>query len=150
MIYDTLDNANQYTGLFENLDTALEFLDNTDLSDLPLGRTDIDGDNVYALVSETDAVKSDDKDFELHSRYMDIHIDLEGCEIIEFALGSLTEKAPYDESQDFALFAADLSCACVMGEGRFCVCMTEEPHKPLVAAAGTEKLKKCVIKVKRD
>lgn len=149
MIYDIIENACQYTGAFENLDKALEFLENTDLSQLPMGRTDIDGDNVYALVSEAEAVKSECADFELHREYMDIHTDITGCEIIEFAMDVIAEKSAYDESTDSAVYSAELSCACVMGSGRFCVCMTEEPHKPLVAAAGTEKLKKCVIKVRR-
>ena len=52
MIYDILENLEQYTGLFEYLDTAIAYLAQTDLEALPAGRTDIDGDNVYLTVSE--------------------------------------------------------------------------------------------------
>lgn len=46
MLYDTLENLNQYTGLFPNLDKAIDFIEDNDVSALPLGRTEIDGDDV--------------------------------------------------------------------------------------------------------
>ncbi len=149
MIYDILENLEQYTGLFEHLDTAIDYLSQTDLEALPPGRTAIDGDNVYLTVSECDARPSDGALFETHSDYMDIHIDLQGVELFETALGPLEEKAPYDAATDTALYAADLSCACVLGPGRFLVAMTEEPHKPLVASAEGKHIKKIVVKVRR-
>ena len=44
MLYDTLENLNQYTGLFPNLDKAIDFIEDNDVSALPLGRTEIDGE----------------------------------------------------------------------------------------------------------
>ena len=149
MIYDILENLEQYTGLFEYLDTAIAYLAQTDLEALPAGRTDIDGDNVYLTVSECEARPSEESLFETHSDYMDIHIDLDGVELFETALGALEEKSPYDAATDTALYAADLSCACVLGPGRFLIAMTEEPHKPAVASADGTHLKKLVVKVRR-
>ena len=50
MVYDTLENLSQYTGMFDHLDTAIEFIQNHDLNDLPLGKTEIDGENVFVNV----------------------------------------------------------------------------------------------------
>ena len=50
MLYDRLENIEQYTGLFENLDTAIAYIAEHDLDELPLGRTDIDGDKVFVKV----------------------------------------------------------------------------------------------------
>ena len=150
MIYDILDNLEQYTGLFENLDTALEWLAGADLEALPTGRTDIDGDKVYLTVSEVTARPSEEALFETHSAYMDIHIDLTGVELFETAMGELDEVTPYDEEKDIAFYKADLSCACVLGPGRFLITMTEEPHKPAVASAQGAQVKKIIVKVKRD
>lgn len=150
MIYDVLENLTQYTGLFENLDTALEYLSEADLDALPLGRTDIDGDRVYLTVSQCQARPSEEALFEVHSAYMDIHIDLEGVELFETALGPLQRHTPYDPVTDTALYTADLSAACVLGPGRFLVAMTEEPHKPAVKSAAGSALKKLVVKVRRE
>lgn len=32
MLYDTLENLNQYTGLFPNLDKAIDFIEDNDVS----------------------------------------------------------------------------------------------------------------------
>ena len=131
MLYDTLENLNQYTGLFPNLDKAIDFIEDNDVSALPLGRTEIDGDDVYVT----------------HSRYMDLQMDLEGAELCEVALGDVEEAEPYDEEKDFALWNGAASAALVLGEGRFAVFMVEEPHKPAIKAQGCDKVKKAVFKI---
>ena len=54
MLYDTLENLNQYTGLFPNLDKAIDFIEDNDVSALPLGRTEIAGDDVYVTELEAE------------------------------------------------------------------------------------------------
>ena len=121
MLYDTLENLNQYTGLFPNLDKAIDFIEDNDVSALPLGRTEIDGDDVYVTVMEAEPTPGEGRAFETHSRYMDLQMDLEGAELCEVAL--------------------------VLGEGRFAVFMVEEPHKPAIKAQGCDKVKKAVFKI---
>lgn len=147
MLYDTLENLNQYTGLFEHLDTAIEFIEGGGLDALPEGRTDIDGEAVYVLVSQNRPAPGEGRPFETHSRYMDLHIDLEGAELCEVALGDLQEEAPYNEGSDAALWQGDTSAALVLGEGRFAVFMVEEAHKPLIKAQGFDTVKKAVFKI---
>ncbi|MEG0768948.1 MAG: YhcH/YjgK/YiaL family protein [Ruthenibacterium sp.] len=147
MLYDTLENLNQYTGLFENLDTAIAYLTENDVAALPLGRTDIDGDKVYVNVMEVQPTPTEGRAFETHSRYMDLQMDLEGVELCEVALGETTVATPYDEAKDFAEYHAQTSAAMVLGAGRFAVFMIEEPHKPTIKAEGCDKVKKAVFKI---
>ncbi len=49
MIVDTLDNAHLYTPKDTPLAKAIEYLKNTDFSNLAPDRYDIDGDNIYAI-----------------------------------------------------------------------------------------------------
>ena len=111
----------------EWLEIAIDFLEKTDLTNLPLGRT---------------AVK-----FEIHKRYMDIQIDVEGTEIIQIGLDNGEVQDAYDEETDFGTVSCGKSASCVLGPGRFIVCMGEEPHKPSIAENEDLYLKKCVIKV---
>jgi YhcH/YjgK/YiaL family protein len=150
MLYDTLENLNQYTGLFTNLDTAIAYIADNDLSGLPLGRTDIDGDNVYVNVMEADTTPGEGRFFETHSDYMDLQMDLEGVELCEVALGDMQEVTPYDEEADVAMWQGDLSAGLILGEGRFVVFMVEEPHKPGIQAQGCDKVKKAVFKIRYE
>ena len=46
MIYDTLAHIDTYRGLGANLDRAIDYLMHTDLSALPTGRYEVDGNRV--------------------------------------------------------------------------------------------------------
>ena len=52
MIIDALANMDFYKNLNESLYKGLRFLKETDLAALPVGRYEIDGDAVFALVQE--------------------------------------------------------------------------------------------------
>lgn len=147
MLYDTLENLEQYTGMFTHLDTAIEYIANHDLQQLPLGRTEIDGENVFVNVMEAEPTPSEGRTFEVHSRYMDLQLDLEGVELCEVALGAYNESTPYDAEKDYGDGMADTSAAVVLGPGRFAVFMVEEPHKPTIKAEGCDKVKKAVFKI---
>ena len=47
MIFCKLDRLGRYCGLSPHLDAAIRFLEEQDLRALPMGRTAIDGENVY-------------------------------------------------------------------------------------------------------
>ena len=89
MICDALEHLNRYRGLHRNLDTAIDYLTAYhvahDLSDLPLGRTEVDGGNVFINVMEAD-LSPDSTRLEYHKKYADLQIDLTGGEG-RFALG---------------------------------------------------------------
>ena len=83
MICDALEHLNRYRGLHRNLDTAIDYLTAYhvahDLYDLPLGRTEVDGENVFINVMEAD-LSPDSTRLEYHKKYADLQIDLTGGE----------------------------------------------------------------------
>ena len=83
MICDALEHLNRYRGLHRNLDTAIDYLTAyhvaRDLYDLPLGRTEVDGENVFINVMEAD-LSPDSTRLEYHKKYADLQIDLTGGE----------------------------------------------------------------------
>ena len=83
MICDALENLNRYRGLHKNLETAIDYLTAYhvahDLSDLPLGRTEVDGENVFINVMEA-GLNPDSARLEYHKSYADLQIDLTGGE----------------------------------------------------------------------
>lgn len=150
MIYDRLENMGRYRGMSEWLDKAIDFVEHTDLASLPLGRTEICGDRVFANVMEAEAHTAEENKFEVHKKYMDIQIDLEGTEIIQTGLNPSGWLDAFDEQTDFGTVVCEKDASCVMGPGKFIVCMKEEPHKPGIAALEDRRLKKCVLKVWAD
>lgn len=148
MIYDKIENARKYKGISENLDIAIDFIIKNDLSSLPLGRQEICGEKVFANVMEAKASTFNDNVFEYHRNYMDIQIDVNGAEKIEFADELIEETVPYAVDCGFGI--ANSTASCVLGKGFFAVCMIEELHKPGLSSGKNDDLRKVVLKVRKD
>ena len=61
MVLDLLENIELYEALNPHFSKVVDFLQNTDLSALPLGRNEICGDTVYANVMEVKPKSKDEK-----------------------------------------------------------------------------------------
>lgn len=147
MIYDKIENAKKYQGISKWLDVAIDFIEKTDLQILPEGRTEIAEDKVFANVMCAEAQEAETKEFEIHRKYMDIQIDLEGTEMIQTGMESEHDFANFNEETDFGTVPCKAQVSCIMGAGKFIVCMAGEPHKPGIAVGKERHLRKCVIKV---
>ncbi|MEG1847366.1 MAG: YhcH/YjgK/YiaL family protein [Lachnospiraceae bacterium] len=147
MIYDKISNIDRYQGISSYLDKAIAYIQRTELSALPIGRTQIDGEHVFVNVMDAEAKEEDSLQFEVHKKYMDIQIDIIGTEVIQLGSDCISVVGPYQETSDCGFVTVEEAVSCRMGPGRFVICMEGEPHKPGIAA-GTEKhLHKCVVKV---
>lgn len=147
MIYDQIVNIQKYMGISENLDDAFRYIQSTDLRSLPLGKTIINGDKIFVNVMSVEESSSNTNDFEVHKKYIDIQIDLDGAEIVELGIDGLEEKIPVDKETDCGFYNAKNYVSCTLGEERFLVIMPGEVHKPMVKIPGFKIKKKCVFKV---
>jgi len=147
MIYDKLTNAKRYLGISSNLDTALRFIAEHDLNELPLGKTTILDDQVFVNVMLAEAGPLEEKRFEIHKKYMDIQIDIFGTERIDIGDSGNMTVMEFNNDGDIGFVNASTLTECTMGPGNFIICMAEEPHKPGIATGTDVALKKCVVKV---
>ena len=104
---------------------------------------------MFANVFEFDTVPADQKHYEAHRRYYDIHFLISGEEKIGVA--PMTELEPlqeFDDENDFCLYGeSDHASWVVLRPGEFCVTPPEDAHKPGCAAGEPAPLKKICLKV---
>ena len=148
MIYDTIENARLYKGMNPHLDKAIDFLMTRDLNALPMGRTEIDGSNVFCNKMEAQAKPGDQKLFEMHRVYMDIQIDLVGSERIETGEIRGFSCQDFSGEKDVGFGDCETVASCVLTSGSFTICMAGEPHKPGILVGDDPNLVKCVLKVR--
>ena len=87
---------------------AFRFLRETDLTKLPNGRIMIDGDNVFVNVmsAKLSPFKAED-DYEVHRRYIDIQVPINGEETFgAYTLSDLSTAGAYDVAHDISIFKA--------------------------------------------
>ena len=151
MICDALEHLNRYRGLHRNLDTAIDYLTAYhvahDLSDLPLGRTEVDGENVFINVMEAD-LSPDSTRLEYHKKYADLQIDLTGGEGWGYATDPGAETKPFTGDIGFQ----DAPCVVngTMGGGRFVLFFPLELHKPGVARPECTSVRKAIVKIRME
>lgn len=147
MIFDRIENWQRYLGISGNMDKALAYMAETDLSLLKDGRHEIDGNNVFINVMQA-VTDPDKKEYEFHEEYYDIQIDLAGCEDVWFSTEYQEITMPYDRNGDIGMGICRGEAVCHLSQGRFVVCEPKEPHLPGVApGAEKEQIRKAVIKV---
>jgi len=78
MILDRLENINYYKNLDENLTLGLEYLRDTDFSKLEMGKYEIKGDEVFAILQSYDTKEEVDCKLEAHKKYVDIQYMVSG------------------------------------------------------------------------
>lgn len=148
MIFDSMDNAELYSGLGEKFQKAFEFLKTTDFENLPLEKVQIDGDNIFAIPQKYSTKEESEAKWEAHRKYIDIQYIVSGSENIGFVLADyLEELEPYDEEKDVEFFSGEGDYVQIH-EGEFAVFFPNDAHKPGLKIESTEEVFKVVIKIK--
>lgn len=129
-------------------DKAFAFLRDTNLQTLTNGRHNIDGDNVYALVTEAPSKDYDKTAFESHKNYIDLQYVITGEENMgRTAVESLKVDRPYVERNDIAYYTGDGKIYTVPQNG-FLIFFPGEAHRPNITPGGNKVVKKVVIKIR--
>lgn len=133
----------------EGLERAFQYLARTDLAALPLGRTAIEGDDVYAVVSEGETRPPEQAPFEGHRSYIDIQVVVRGQEAIGFApVAALKTTQPYDAGKDIEFFAPPAESSTLpLRAGDFAVFVPGDGHRPSLHLDGPHVSRKVVVKV---
>lgn len=147
MIIDHIDNAAIYDGVAPRLTAALAYLRDTDFAGMELGRYDIDGDAIYAMVQAYTTKDVSKGMWEAHRRYIDVQYVVSGNERMGYAnLDGLTVSKAYEEEDDYLLLEGDGDFL-TMPAGTFIILGPQDAHMPQIAAGTPCEVSKVVVKV---
>jgi YhcH/YjgK/YiaL family protein len=140
--------AKQYQRNKEYWDKAFAFLKNHDLKNLAPGRYEIDGDNVYAMITDNPTKPLDSVKWESHRNYIDLQSVINGEEKIGISpISKLTVTMPYDASKDIINYSGEGKFYLAQ-PGTFFLFFPSDAHRPTVATGSNKPDKKVVIKIK--
>lgn len=147
MYIGKLSNAKRIYPLNNQFELIFNYLENHDLLSMPLGRIEVDGDKLFINNSLEDSVSQDKQVLEVHRKYLDIHILLEGTERIGWkALEDLKVlKQAYDVNKDCAFYDEKASTYVDLYPGDMVLVYPEDAHAPII---GTGKIRKAIVKIK--
>ncbi|GAA4907924.1 YhcH/YjgK/YiaL family protein [Tessaracoccus lubricantis] len=148
MIIDTLDQRDRYAdipGLATILDTIIGLG-----TDVEPGQIDLEEEvgavNIFSYDAADPEVKTQ---FEAHRVFADVHVVLQGEEVIKLAaLDALTPATEFDEETDFGLHEGPATVTVTLKPGWFVVAFPSDAHLPGVWSEGPSRVLKAVGKLR--
>ena len=148
MIADHIRNAALYYGMSPRLAKALRYLAETDFSRIAPGKVDLDGADLYAMISEYTTKPVAETKWEAHRKYIDVQFLVTGQEGIAVAdLPTLKPAAPYDEAKDFQLLEGS-GWSLSLKAHMFAIFFPHDAHMPCIAEGAPAPVRKVVVKVR--
>jgi YhcH/YjgK/YiaL family protein len=146
MILDTLAQADRYSNLHPLFARAFDFLRNTDLDALALGRHVIQGEQLFAIVEDCAGRTRAEAQLECHRRYIDIQLVLAGVDEMGWKplADCVAPATTYDTARDIRFFDDAPASWIATPPGSFCLFYPDDAHAPLVSVG---RIRKVVLKI---
>ncbi|WP_168123708.1 YhcH/YjgK/YiaL family protein [Paenibacillus sp. HB172176] len=127
---------------------AMDFLKNTDLAALPVGKISIDGERLFAMVQEVQTEREQERRWESHQRYTDIQFLIAGDEMIGFAESDGSTIEEQHDDRDL-LFHGKTGAVTnlILKPGMYAVFFPGELHRPCCAVSAAGVIRKIVLKI---
>lgn len=145
---NAIEFASQYHLNKAYWDSAFRFLKEHDLRNIAIGKYPIDGENVFATVTENPSKDYDNTTWESHRKYIDLQYIINGEEIIgvtPVSYSKLTKE--YDENKDVANYDTG-GMLLPSKPGAFFLFFPSDAHRPNITPGGNKLVKKIVIKIR--
>ncbi len=145
---DVKEFSRQYHANKAYWDKAFAFLKNNDLNKIAKGKYPIDGENVFASITEDPTKDFDKTNWESHRKYIDVQYVINGEEQIGvYPVSKAIVTKEYDEKKDVANYSADGKLY-LAKPGIFFIFFPSDAHRPNITPGGNKIDKKIVIKVR--
>jgi biofilm protein TabA len=132
---------------------GLEYLKNTDFSQAAVGKYEIDGSNIFAMVQEHQTSPKAERKAEAHVKKIDIQFVIAGAEMIGFALPNAANEVLEDllESKDNIFYkTVQGEAELLLTAGTYAIFFPEEVHRPCCRYGDNSQLRKVVVKIAAD
>ncbi|WP_295713427.1 YhcH/YjgK/YiaL family protein [Mucilaginibacter sp.] len=143
-----LEFAKQYKANKAAWDKAIDFLRDRNLDLIAPGKYPIDGENVYASVTEASSKTFEQSAWESHKNYIDLQYVIRGKEKIAIApVDSAAVTEPYDAAKDIIHYNFEGKFY-TAAPNAFFLFFPGDAHRPNVKVNGYDTVKKLVIKIR--
>jgi len=148
MILDSIANIERYRSLSLNISKAIDYILSGKAENLPAGKTEIDGDEVFLLMNEYETKDQTECKTESHRIYIDIQWMIAGSEKVGFSfLDNQKVTESYNHEKDYTFYDASLDYF-ELKQGWFAIFFPTDLHCPSIAVHTHMKIRKAVLKVK--
>ena len=147
MIFGNINHEKTYSNLDKDLLTCFEYAKNNELVSFEKGSYEIDGKDIFVNIVEYDTCEKEDRFWEAHKNYLDLHLMLDGKEQIDVNFIGNMEQKDFVEKDDFLPLEGDKNGHVILEKGDFLICYPNDGHRTAVKIEKPEKIKKAIFKI---
>lgn len=147
MIFGNVNHIDEFSYLEKGVKECFEYAKEHDLKSFEKGCHKIDGDRFYVNIVEYETTSAENRFWEAHKDYLDIHFMLDGEEQIDLNFIKNMALKEYVKKDDFLPMDGDKNASVILRNGDFLVCYPNDAHRTAVAVSTSKTIKKAIFKV---
>ena len=147
MIFGNIKNLHEYDYLPAGIKKCFEYVASNDLLGFEKGSYKIDGDNLFVNIVEYETTDVENRFWEAHRNYLDLHLMLDGKEQIDVNFIENMEEKEFIEKDDFLPLEGEKNGHVILEKGDFLICYPNDAHRTAVKIEDSQKIKKAIFKI---
>lgn len=148
MIFGNLRHLEEFTFLDERIKECMAFTEKNNLLNFEKGSYTIEGDDLFVNVVEYETTAAENRFWEAHRQYLDVHVLLDGTEQIDLNFIQNMKLGPYVEADDFLPMDGEKNASVILKKDDFLICYPGDGHRTAVAPREPGPVKKAIFKVR--
>ena len=148
MIFGNIQNLGEYPFLEEQIKECFNYAKEHDLMSYEKGSHEIDGDRLFVNVVEYTTTTAEERFWEAHRQYLDLHLMLRGTEQIDLNFIQNMDVKEFVEKDDFLPMDGEKNSSVILRDGDFLICYPRDGHRTAVVVDGPETIKKAIFKIR--
>lgn len=147
MVFGNVGQLEDFGFLGEKILACFEYAKNHDMMAMTPGFHEIDGDRFYVNLCEYTTMTTEERFWEAHRKYLDIHLMISGAEKIDLCFIENMEQKTYEPEGDFLPMDGPAIGQITLNEGDFLVCWPHDGHRTAIKVEEPIKIRKAIFKV---
>lgn len=148
MIFGNINNLEEFSYLEKQIMECFAYAKSHNLASYEKGSHEIDGDRLFVNVVEYTTTTPEERFWEAHKNYLDVHVMIHGTEQIDLNFIRNMDVKEFVEKDDFLPMEGEKNSSVILRDGDFLICYPGDGHRTAVAVDGPEQIKKAIFKVR--
>lgn len=147
MVFGNINNLDEYSFLEAKVQECFTYAKENDLLGFEKGSHTINGEQFFVNIVEYETTTPENRFWEAHQKYLDVHLMLNGEEQIDLNFLRNMDVKEFVEKDDFVPMDGEKNCSVILRDGDFLICYPQDGHRTAVQVTGPKKIKKAIFKV---
>lgn len=148
MVFGNIRDRKDFSWLEEVVGKCFDYAAANDLLSYEKGSHPIDKDELFVNIVEYETTTPENRFWEAHRQYLDLHFMLRGPEQIDVNFIDNMEQKEFVEKDDFLPLEGDPNSHVILNAGDFLLCYPADAHRTAVQVGAPAAIKKAIFKIR--